>query len=78
MFIGGNMSNHPQSCIPASRWSKLEAATLFTYFYQVGGSLIPIVVNRDGDGFYYSFKICYFETSTFGASTKTEHLFAKS
>ena len=33
-------------------WSKLEAATHFL-FILLGGSLIPIVVYRDGDGFTF-------------------------
>jgi len=35
---------------PAGRWSKLEAATRFPSIL-LGGSLITIVVYRDGDGF---------------------------
>ena len=35
---------------PALRWSKLEAATRFPSIL-LCGSLIPIVVYRDGDGF---------------------------
>jgi len=36
---------------PAVRWSRLEAATRFPSIL-LSGSLIPIVVYQDGDGFY--------------------------
>ena len=49
-FGKSGICDHPQTLPTVERWAKLEAATRFLST-TVGGSLIPIVVYRDGDGF---------------------------
>ncbi len=52
-LAGVGICDHPQAWSPAVRWPMLEAATHFPSIV-LGGSLIPIVSYRDGDGFSWA------------------------